>query len=168
MEKIKLIPADILSKTFSGQMFGYNKKEVESFLEMIANQLEEMMLAKNESISLKNATEPESMDSEIPDKNLISSALIIAEQTKKDIIENAKNEAENIKKSAELKAKKMISDAQQYLNVMEHEYINLKDKKKDFLLHFKSEIEILLERINSDPLFKEKKNTENKGENNDQ
>ncbi len=167
MEKIKLIPADILSKTFSGQMFGYNKKEVESFLEMIANQLEEMMQEKNEGLNLEDTIDEDS-NPQIPDKNLISNALIIAEQTKKDIIDNAKNEAENIKKSAELKAKKMISDAQQYLNVMEHEYINLKDKKKDFLLHFKSEIEILLERINNDPLFNVKTKTDNKGENNDQ
>ncbi len=167
MEKIKLIPADILSKTFSGQMFGYNKKEVESFLELIANQLEEMMQEENEDLTLENSVE-ESQETNIPDKNLISNALIVAEQTRKDIIDNAKNEAENIVKSAELKAKKMISDAQQYLNVMEHEYINLKEKKKDFLMHFRSEIEILLERINKDPLLKEKNTSEEKGENNDQ
>ncbi|HCM15977.1 MAG TPA: cell division protein DivIVA, partial [Candidatus Cloacimonas sp.] len=38
-----LFPLDIRHQEFSGQMFGYNKKEVHAFLEQIASELEDLL-----------------------------------------------------------------------------------------------------------------------------
>jgi len=49
-----------------------------------------------------------------------------------DIIANARKESENIIQEAELKAKRAIQEAKQYLNVLEHQYLHIKEQKRQF------------------------------------
>ncbi|MBM4404229.1 MAG: DivIVA domain-containing protein, partial [Candidatus Cloacimonetes bacterium] len=79
--------------------------------------------------------------------------LVFAEKTKADIIANARKEAENIIHEAELKAKRAIQEAKQYLGVLEHQYVHLKEQKRQFLLQFRAELSTFMERIGKDPLL---------------
>ena len=86
-------------------------------------------------------------------EELISRTLVFAEKTKADIIANARKEAENILHEAELKAKRAIQEAKQYLGAMEHQYVHLKEQKRQFLMQFKSELQTFMDRIGKDPLL---------------
>jgi len=161
MEGIELTPVDIRHKEFTSGMIGYSKTEVKEFLELVSNQMEDLLMKINE---LEKLVHPEEMNVHkkvdyheerdmTPREELISRTLLLAEKTKEEILANARREAENLLKEAELKSKKTIEDARHFLNVLEHQYINIKEQKKQFLMQFRSELEGLLQRITKDSLI---------------
>lgn len=158
-----LHPIDIRHQEFSSSMFGYDKKQVKAFLEQIATEVEEMRKnqereiqthqlkqyeVKQEAVSASQAVEDLKRREE-----LISRTLVFAEKTKADIIANARKEAENIIHDAELKGKRAIQEAKQYLGALEHQYIHLKEQKRQFLLQFRVELQTFMDRIGKDPLL---------------
>ncbi len=158
-----LFPLDIRHQDFSGQMFGYNKKEVRAFLEQVATEVEEFQrkqekeLARREQMQYEVKQEAIQAGSAVEDlkrrEELISRTLVFAEKTKADIIANARKEAENIIHEAELKAKRAVHEAKQYLSVLEHQYMQIKEQKRQFLLQFRVELQTFQDRISKDPLL---------------
>jgi cell division initiation protein len=77
----------------------------------------------------------------------LQSTLIVAQQTSEDIKKNGYQKAENIVKEAEIKALKMINDANQEVIKIKYEYEDTKKKlyiyksKAESLLH--SQLEVL-------------------------
>ena len=158
-----LSPLDIRHQEFSSQMFGYSKKEVRALLEQIADEMETAFQAKErellkaqqmqyevkqEAVQASNAVEDLKRREE-----LISRTLVFAEKTKADIIGNARKEAENIIHEDELKAKRVIQETKQYLNVLYHQYMHLKEQKRQFLMQFRVELQTFMDRIGKDPLL---------------
>lgn len=158
-----LQPIDVRHQEFSGSMFGYSKKEVRAFLEQLASEMEdyqkrqERELQRREQMQYEVKQEAAQASSAVEDlkrrEELISRTLVFAEKTKADIIANARKEAENILHEAELKAKRAIQEAKQYLGAMEHQYVHLKEQKRQFLMQFKSELQTFMDRIGKDPLL---------------
>lgn len=144
-------------------MFGYNKKEVRAFLDQIANELEELLkkqereLARREQKQYEITQEAVTANTAVEDlkrrEELISRTLVFAEKTKADIIANARKEAENIIHEAELKAKRAINEAKQHLSVLEHQYLSIKEQKRQFLMQFRVELQSFQDRISKDPLL---------------
>ncbi len=160
---MSLYPTDIRHQEFSGAMFGYSRKEVKTFLEQLANEMEdyqrrqERELQRREQLQLEVKQEAIQASTAVEDlkrrEELISRTLVFAEKTKADIIANARKEAENIIHEAELKAKRAIQEAKQYLAVLEQQYLQLKEEKRQFLMQFKSELQTFSDRIGMDPLL---------------
>ena len=158
-----LSPIDVRHQEFSGSMMGYSKKEVRAFLEQLASEMEdyqnrqERELQRREQMQYEVKQEAAQASSAVEDlkrrEELISRTLVFAEKTKADIIANARKEAENILHEAELKAKRAIQEAKQYLGAMEHQYVHLKEQKRQFLMQFKSELQTFMDRIGKDPLL---------------
>jgi len=84
---------------------------------------------------------------------LIGKTLLMAEKTKEELLTNAQKEADNIIKEAELHGKKMVTEAKKHVSILEHEILNLEERKRMFLLRFKAEMEALLEKIRDDDLL---------------
>jgi hypothetical protein len=63
---------------------------------------------------------------------------------------------------AEIQAKKVMSDAKHYVNILEHQIMNLEEKKRHFLLKFKGELEMMLSNIAHDDTLKTDKKQEQK------
>ncbi len=160
---MSLYPTDIRHQEFGSSMFGYSKKEVKEFLEALASELEEYQtrqekeLQRREMMQLEVRQEAVQAGSAVEElkrrEELISRTLVFAEKTKADIISNARKEAENIIHEAELKAKRAIQEAKQYLGMLEQQYIQLKEQKRQFLMQFKSELNAFQERVEKDPLL---------------
>lgn len=160
---MSLFPTDIRHQEFASAMFGYSKKEVKEFLEELATELEEYQnrqekeLYRSEQMQLEVKQEAFQAGTAVEElkrrEELISRTLVFAEKTKADIISNARKEAENIIHEAELKAKRAIQEAKQYLGVLEQKYIQIKEEKRQFLMQFKSELNTFQERIDKDPLL---------------
>jgi len=158
-----LFPLDIRHQEFSGQMFGYSKKEVRAFLEQVASEVEEFQkqqekeLARRAQMQYEVKQEALQAGNAVEDlkrrEELISRTLVFAEKTKADIVANARKEAENIIHESELKAKRAIHEAKQYLGVLEHQYLQLKEQKRQFLLQFRVELQTFQDRIGKDPLL---------------
>ena len=158
-----LTPLDIRHQEFSGQMLGYSKKEVRAFLEQIADEMDTVMSMKDKELQHAREMQYEVKQEAVQASNavedlkrreeLISRTLVFAEKTKADIISNARKEAENIIHEGELKAKRAIQEAKQYLNVLEHQYMHVKEQKRQFLMQFRVELQTFMDRIGKDPLL---------------
>ncbi len=158
-----LTPLDVRHQEFSGSFAGYSKKEVKAFLEQIAGQMEDSERQQEREIAIREQRQNEVRQEAVQAstaveelkqrEKLISRTLVFAEKTKADIIANARKEAENIIHEAELKAKRAIQEAKQYLGAMEHQYLHLKEQKRQFLMQFSSELMTFQERISKDPLL---------------
>ena len=158
-----LSPIDVQHQEFSGAMFGYSKKQVRAFLEQVATEMEEnhkkqeREMQRREQMQDEVKQEAAQASSAVEDlqrrEELISRTLVFAEKTKADIIANARKEAENILHEAELKAKRAIQEAKQYLGAMEQQYVHLKEQKRQFLMQFHSELQTFMDRIGKDPLL---------------
>ena len=158
-----MTPVDIRHQEFSGQMFGYSKKEVRAFLEQISDEMESVMQKQESELSRAHQLQYEVKQEAVQASNavedlkrreeLISRTLVFAEKTKADIIANARKEAENIIHEAELKAKRAVHEAKQYLSMLEHQYMQLKEQKRQFLLQFRVELQTFQDRISKDPLL---------------
>ena len=159
--------AEILHRNFSSSMFGYNKNEVEAFLEKIAlyiESLEKKISQYSRELALLHNDDKESDQKNEDYKNreeLISKTLIMAEMAKDEVLKNARMESDNIIKEAELEVKKMVADSKKLVSVIEHEIFNLEERKRMFLMKFKAEMEAMLATIKQDELLKENKSKEN-------
>lgn len=144
-------------------MFGYNKKEVRAFLEQLASETDELLkkqereLVRREHLQYEVKQEAVSANSAVEDlkrrEELISRTLVFAEKTKADIIANARKEGENIIHEADLKAKRAINEAKHHLSVLEHQYLSMKEQKRQFLMQFRVELQSFQDRISKDPLL---------------
>ena len=156
-------PIDVRHQEFATSFNGYNKKEVRAFLEQLANEIEELNRKQEREIQRQMHMQQEvkqeavhasqAVDDLKRREELISRTLVFAEKTKADIIANARKESENILQEADLKAKRAIQEAKQYLGVLEHQYIHLKEQKRQFLLQFRVELQTFMDRIGKDPLL---------------
>jgi len=166
--KIEISPADIRHKDFSSSMLGYSKAEVQEYLEMLADLFEDLyaqrQLNQNDTQSV-NIYEERSQTQAALDQiqkreDLITRTLMTAENTRNEIIRNAQAEGENIKRNAEIAAKKAIDDTINYLNVLKHEFINLKEHRRQFLSNAHAQLRVVMDRLEADPLFSKEREYE--------
>jgi cell division initiation protein len=160
---MSLYPTDVRHQEFSSSMVGYSKKEVKAFLELLASEMEnnqrtqEKEIQRREQMQIEVRQEAIQAGTAVEElkrrEELISRTLVFAEKTKADIINNARKEAENIIHESELKAKRVIQEAKQYLAALEQQYIQIKEQKRQFLMQFRSELQTFQDRISKDPLL---------------
>lgn len=141
---MKITPAEIRGKEFSRTMSGYKKVEVNEFLEELATQTELLLTAAKE-LEKQIQEKDKKLDDLDEQKDLLRRTLILAEKIKDETINNAKNEAENIIKDAEISSREKVKKAKDYLSILEHDFINLKEKKMQFIISFKSQLNSMLE-----------------------
>ena len=102
-----ITPMDIHNKTFSGQLRGYSKDEVNAFLEELASDYEkiyrEHRAMEEEMDIIRNYEKMEST---------MSHTLVMAQETADNVKKNAHKEAELSIQEAQSEAQKIVSDAE--------------------------------------------------------
>ena len=163
IEKIEISAADIRHKEFKTSMVGgYDKKEVQEYLEMLAEQFEDlnaqrfMNRAETQRVNIyEDKTQTQVALEQIQKREeLITNTLLQAQNTRDEIIRNAQKEAKNIVYEAELAAKKAYDETNNYLNSLRFEFINLKESHRQYILQSHAQLRIVLERLEQDPVFK--------------
>ncbi|MCL2064180.1 MAG: DivIVA domain-containing protein [Candidatus Cloacimonetes bacterium] len=160
-DKIEISPADIRHKEFKTSAIGYNKAEIRDYLDILAEHFEDLYsqrLMNNKETPQVNVYEDRTqtqiaMEQIQKREELISKTLIQAENTRNEIIRTAQKEADNILRDAELSAKKAIDETKHYLNLMKHEFVNLKENHRQFLINSHSQLKGQLTRYEQDHLF---------------
>jgi len=139
-------PSEIEEKDFSKSLAGYKKSEVNLFLHEVAEQTETL---KKQISKLQDKIETQNKELEKVEeqKMLLQRTLVLAEKLKDETLANAKSEAENIIKDAEISSREKVQKAKDYLSILEHELINLKEKKLQFTSHLKTQLKTMLENM---------------------
>jgi cell division initiation protein len=107
---VKVTPLDVRQKQFAGKLRGIDAKEVEAYLELLAQELEDLVrenIALKDDLKRKNARIEEYRDRE----KTLQETMITAQRITDDLKDAAKRSAEVIVSEAELQAEKIVQGA---------------------------------------------------------
>ena len=106
-----ITPMDIHNKTFSGQIRGYSKDEVNAFLEELANDYEKIYREHREMEEEMDTIRTKLRNYEKMESTM-SNTLVMAQETADNVKKNAHKEAELSIREAQSEAQKIVSDAE--------------------------------------------------------
>jgi cell division initiation protein len=136
---MKITPLEIKRQQFKKTMRGYDTVEVETFLEMVSNEMEELIVTNREQKDRILEIETQLSDYKNIEKTL-QQTLMQAQETSGKSIENSKREAELIIKEAEIKASQVVEKARLDFAHAKEEISQLKARKESIL----SKLKVLL------------------------
>lgn len=107
---MKLTPLDIQQQQFKSGLWGFDTKEVDAFLDLVAGELERLVRENN---SLKDALRQRDaeLDGHRSREQTLKDTMVTATRIAEDIRENAKKEAEIVIARAEHQAEQIVQNA---------------------------------------------------------
>lgn len=130
-----LVPLDIAHKTFKTGVSGYNKAEVEEFLDQVEKDFA-TLYRENKELTEKVAKLTEEVNRFRATGNQIQSALTLAQKTADDYKECAKKESDLIVADARQKSEKMISDTNVSVRSIKNAFLEFKGEFRAYLTTF--------------------------------
>ncbi|HOP39799.1 MAG TPA: DivIVA domain-containing protein [Geobacteraceae bacterium] len=135
---MKITPLDIQQQQFKGKLFGgLHPEEVDTFLQSVAQEMETL---SRENTSLREQVQKMSAETESVaerEKDL-RETLLAAQKITEEMKNNARKEAELIISEAELKADKIVADAENRVVRLTNEIQELRRQKAQFETSFRS------------------------------
>ncbi len=125
---MSLLPVDILEKKFRRTLRGYSPREVDDFLQEVAQSMGEIIM---ENATLKEELEKakEKLSYYESMEETLRNAVVLAQKTADEAIASAHQRAELILKEAELKAEEIIKSTYEEKAKMQKEIEELHLKK---------------------------------------
>jgi cell division initiation protein len=128
---------DIRKQTFKKVMRGFDKDEVQAFLEMIADEFERL-----NRDNLKFQEKESQLQAEVGRfrsmEETLQEMLRTAQQAAEDVRENARKEGKLMLKEAELLANRAIEKARTQVQTIRSEVIELRNQRDLFLARFQA------------------------------
>lgn len=126
---MKLTPVDIKAQEFNKSLRGYDSTEVKAFLEKLANQVEDLLVA-NERLTNEIEEHKRSVENyKKIEKNLQDSLRKVQESNTRSLETNRKQAAMTIKE-AEMKASQIIDGAKASANEIRNAVLTLREEKE--------------------------------------
>lgn len=116
-----LLPLDIQNKTFSKSLSGYDKSEVDAFLDQVLTDYE-TLYKDNFTMKEKISHLEESIDTYKNMEHTMQEALVVAQKTAEDVKQAAQEKADIIVDRATQKSREIIDNANDELNKIRLEY----------------------------------------------
>ena len=143
---MKITPLEVKRQEFKKVLRGYDPVEVDTFLDMLSNELEEMNTLNKHIKDKVIELETQLSDYKRMEKTL-QQTLLQAQETSGKSIENSRKEADLIVKEAELKASQIVEKARTDFSRAKEEISNLKARKESSISRLKvllnSELDLL-------------------------
>ncbi|MDI6799305.1 MAG: DivIVA domain-containing protein [Actinomycetota bacterium] len=139
-------PKDIHQKEFKRSMRGYNEEEVDVFLDEVALAIERMIEERDE-LKTRLIELQDKIKSYERMENTIQETLLNAQKTAEDVQIKVKREAELMAKDTEMRAKIVISRAEEERNKIAKSMADMLEIKNDFKTKFQSFIDGFLIKL---------------------
>ncbi len=143
---MKLTPMDIHHKEFRHSLRGYDEKEVDNFLDDVADEFERLF---KENIDLSERLEgaKEQVRSYQEMERTLHNTLVSAQRSAEDIVSKAGEEAATLLRDAEVKAKEIIHDALTQKQKVAGELVRIKQAEEQFRAEFSAALERHLKSV---------------------
>lgn len=145
---IDLTPLDVRKKRgdFAKGLRGYDPKEVDHFLEMVAERLEAVV---KENMSLREQVDRllERVQGQEGREDAVRNALVTAQELRKEIEEQAHREAELIRREARADAGRILQEAERTVQDLRKELLELNRTRDRFLRSFRTMLERQLDAV---------------------
>ncbi|MEE2901142.1 MAG: DivIVA domain-containing protein [Myxococcota bacterium] len=128
---MKLTPIDIQQQQFRTALSGFDKKEVDAFLDLVASSFEEL-LHENNRFQAEVRRLESSLDDYREREKALKETMITATRISEDIKEGARKESQIVIGQAEMQAEQIIHNAHQRLLRIMEDIDELKRQKAQF------------------------------------
>jgi cell division initiation protein len=143
---IKISPLDIQQKRFHVGFRGYDKVEVEMFLDLVRDEMEALVREVTELREFRQSYEQRLR--ELNEKeDMIKNTLIMTQKLMEDQKDNARREAALIIKDADIRSHQITGNAQEEKSRLESELHELRRRKHQFQQDLKKVIQMHQEMI---------------------
>jgi cell division initiation protein len=134
---MKITPQDIHNHEFKRSIRGYDMDEVDAFLTQLAGELEQLV---SENQALKDSAKANEVNlSEYRKKNeLLQKTLLAAQDVTEKIKSTSQQEMQQATSAANLKAEKIIAQANQEVTTVKAQIYDLKRQRDAFVIQFKA------------------------------
>lgn len=143
---MKVTPLDIEQMKFHVVFRGYDRKEVDAFLDSIGHEMEEIMRELTELREFRESYD-ERNHALIEKEETVKNTMLTTQKLVEELKENARKEAELIVKDAELQSQKITMNAQQEKVALETDLVNLKRRRHHFLEDMKKVLQMHMEMV---------------------
>lgn len=146
---LELTPDDIRNRSFKTRwLSGYDMDQVEAFLAKVANEVESVVMEQQTAQDRVKNLEHELGEFRVKRLHL-EDAIISSQRVIEEMKTNAKKEADNILKEAEMQADRWIADANTQVQDIKREMHQLELFRKDYEFKFRTLLESHLEQLNT-------------------
>jgi cell division initiation protein len=137
---MKITPLEIRKHEFDAAFRGYDKNEVMSFLETIADEFQDMI---RENIELKDRVNQalDRLASYTKIETALQNTLIATQETAEQMKNAAQEKSDQVVRRATNEADRIIQEAYEKVSALRQEYSSLKSQKASFMVNFKSLLE---------------------------
>lgn len=143
---MNVTPLDIQQKKFHTGMRGYERKEVDEFLDLIREEMEALVREVTELREFRESYDER--EKALNEKEeAVKNTMLMTQKLVEDLKENARKEAVLITKDAEIRSQQISSSAQQEKAKFEADMLNLKRRRHHFLEDMKKVIQMHLEMV---------------------
>jgi cell division initiation protein len=143
---IKVTPLDIQQKKFGTTLRGYDKTEVELFLDLVRDEMELLVREVAELRDFRQAYDQRLR--EVGEKEeTVKNTMLLTQKLMEDQKDNARREAALIIKDADVRSQQLLNSAQQEKVKLEAEIQDLRRRKHHFLQDLKKVVEMHKEMI---------------------
>jgi cell division initiation protein len=144
---IKVTPIDIQQKRFHVAFRGYDRTEVEMFLDLVRDEMEVLVREITELREFR-----QSYDQRLRELNekedTIKNTMLMTQKLMEDQKDNARREAALIIKDAEIRSHQIVGNSQQEKVRLESEIQDLRRRKHHFMEDLKRVIQMHQEMVN--------------------
>jgi cell division initiation protein len=137
---MRITPLDIQQKQFSTRLRGFDMEEVDSFLELIREEMEEL-LRDNANLREESRRFEKQLKEYKNIETTLKDTLISTQQISEEYKSTAKKDAELQIKEAELRAEEIVRSAQEKIVNIHEDITDLKGVRR----HFKEELKRMIE-----------------------
>lgn len=144
---IRITPLDIQQKRFHIGFRGYERTEVEMFLDLVRDEMESLVREMTELREFRQSYDQQLR--ELTEKEeTVKNTMLMTQKLIEEIKDGAKKEAALIVKDAEIRSHQIINSTQQEKFRLETDIQELKRRKYHFLQDTKKVIQMHLELVN--------------------
>ena len=143
---MKIAPIDIRQQKFTVKFRGFDPEEVDAFLEMVAQELEELS-RENAALKQDLAKQQRDLEEYRETETNLKKTLLSAQTMKEEIAFNAKKEAELILRDARLSANEILGSSRSRAEDVADELADLLRRRKQLILNLRSILETHLRML---------------------
>lgn len=142
-------PRDVQNMRFSQKMRGYDPQEVEAFLTLAAEQLQQT-LGENERLQRETRDQRERLQSAEDKEKQLQEALLRAQRVADEIVSTARREAQLLVKEAELTGDKIVDQALTQSTHIESKISELRTARREIQLRFRNTLDLFARILEAD------------------
>ncbi len=145
---MKISPLDIQQQQFKGKMFGgLDSDDVDSFLQQVAEQVEELV-RENTDLKEQNRRMTAEADELKQREADLRQTMLAAQRVMEEMKANADKEARLVISEAEMKAEKIVAEAEKSLVQLNNQIQDLRREKMKFESSLKSLLDTHYKMLN--------------------